>query len=177
MQIHNIDLIKKNIHDFSNIVNKCKEIINENLQINGGTLKISNIFEKDYVWTNLIIAVVGEQIVGFALVRSSDNMHDLKSSNNYYYLSDIVVKKEFRNQGIGKQLMSEAIACTGDVPLVASALNDNLESIKLLSKFMTCYGSSKSGKYQRFVDNKHYDILYGNTEDESLGTEPHSKSR
>lgn len=81
-------------------------------------------------------------------------MHNLRDTGFYYYLSDIVDKKVFRNQGIGKALMTEAIACIDDAPLVASALNDNFESIGLLSKFMTCYGMSETGMYARFVDNK-----------------------
>lgn len=177
MKIYNIDLIGKTILDFASIVNKCKEIINENLQINGGNLKISDIFERDYNWTNLIIAVVDNQIVGFALIRESNNMHDLQDVNFYYYLSDIVVKKDFRNRGIGKALMEEAIACTDSAPLVASALNDNLESIGLLSKFMTSYGFSKTGMYVRFVDNKYYSKLYGNMKNDTLETIPHSRTK
>lgn len=166
MQIYNIDLLGKKILDFASIVNTCKEIINENLQINGGTLKISNIFERDYNWTNLIIATIDNQIVGFALIRKSDNMHNLRDVDFYYYLSDIVVKKDFRNQGIGKALMTEAIACRDDAPLVASVLNDNLESIGLLSKYMICYGFSKTGKYARFIDNRYYAKLYGDRDSE-----------
>ena len=124
-------------------------------------MKISNIFERDYNWSNLIIAIVDNQIIGFALVRASENMHDLKDSNFYYYLSDIIVKSDFRNRGIGTRLLEEAHASIGSNPLVASALKDNLASIGLLSKFMKCYGYSKMGKYARFVDNEHYDKLYG----------------
>ncbi|MBQ8192819.1 MAG: GNAT family N-acetyltransferase [Bacilli bacterium] len=174
MQIYNIDLLGKNILDFASIVDTCKEIINENLQINGGTLKISDIFERDYNWTNLIIATIDNQIVGFALIRTSNNMHNLTDVDFYYYLSDIVVKKNLKKQGIGKALMTEAVACRDDAPLVASILNNNLAAMGLLSKFMTCYGFSKKGKYARFIDNRHYAKLYGDIDSE-LSESMHSK--
>ena len=72
--------------------------------------------------------------------------------------------------------MEEAIANIGNVPLVSSALYNNLESISLLSKFMTSYGFSKTGKYVRFVDNKHYEKLYGNIQNESPEIMSSSKS-
>ena len=162
MQLLNIDLLRKDLLDYEDIVNKCKALITENLATNGGTLKVPDIFERDYKWTNLIVAIVNGQIVGFSLIRLSNNMHDLKDSSYYYYISDIVVKKEFRNQGIGKNLMETVIENRSDAPLVASALSDNIASIKLLSKFMKCYGTSRTGKYLRLVDNKSFYQLYGN---------------
>ena len=175
MQIHNIDLIGNNLSNYQDIVKKCKEIINENLQTNGGTLKVSDIFERDFNWANLIIAVINNEIIGFALIRQSNNTHNLKESDFYYYLSDIVVKKDFRNLGIGKELMKKVIESRSDAPLVASVLKDNQASIGLLSKFMKCYGVSMTGRYLRFVDNKYYNQLYGNTENESL--EPYAPSK
>ena len=47
-----------------------------------------------------------------------------------------------------------------DKPLVASCLKDNDASIRLLSKFMTSYGTSDSGKYLRFIDNNSYIKLF-----------------
>lgn len=161
MQIINVDLIDESLVQHDDLVKACKEIINENLRTNGGTLKIADIFERDFKWTNLVVVIVNNQVVGFALVRESENKHNLKEASSYYYLSDIVVKKEFRNQGIGELILKTVISSIGDDPLVASVLKDNLPSIRFLLKCMKCYSVSDSGKYYRFVDAKTYDKLYG----------------
>ena len=128
MEVNSINLIDTSLDAYQSIINQCKEIINENLQVNGGTLKVSDIFERDYKWTNLIIATRDDKVVGFALIRLSDNKHNLKNSNGYYYLSDVVVKRKYQNLGIGTAIMSEAISCTKKLPLVASVLKDNQHS-------------------------------------------------
>ena len=62
MKIENIDLTETTLLMYQHIVDQCKKIINENLQINGGTLKISDIFEKNYNWTNLIVSTLDNEI-------------------------------------------------------------------------------------------------------------------
>lgn len=161
MEINNLDLTTSNLSSYADIVGQCQEIINENLQVNGGLLKKANIFEEKFNWSNLIVAKFEDKVVGFALVRTSSNTHNLKDTSNYYYLSDIVVKNDCKRKGIGSLLLEEAIESTGDYPLVASVLKENMPSIKLLSKYMECYGCSATGKYLRFVDNKSYSQLYG----------------
>ena len=95
------------------------------------------------------------------MLRLSSNQHNLNGVSEYYYLSDIVVKRQYQGIGVGTELMKSAMACIENMPTVASCSKDNLVSKKLLSKFMTCYGVSDSGKYLRFVDNQYYNILYG----------------
>lgn len=168
MQIFNIDLVTSNLMQNKEAVDACKKIIDENLEVNGGTLKVADIFERDFKWSNLIIAVVDNQIVGFSLVRSSENTHNLKNVDAYYYLSDIIVKKDFRSQGIGSALLETALSGIGDMPLVASVLRGNIPSILLLSKYMKCYSASNSGKYLRFVDSKTYHRIYGDAENDLL---------
>ena len=170
MTIENIDLTTTNLSMYPQIVDRCQEIINDNLQSNGGTLKVSNIFQRDYNFTNLIVASFEGKIVGFALVRLSDNQHNLRGKTEYYYLSDIVVDRQYQGHGIGTALMGETLLRCLNMPLVASCLNENQASINMLSKFMTCYGVSDSGKYLRFVDNQHYNILYGKNVTDSLNT-------
>ena len=158
MVIDNIDLTKTNFSQCEHLVNQCKEIINENLQARGGLLKISNIFERDLNWTNLIVAILEGKVVGFALIRLGNSEHGLRGE--YYYLSDIVVSNKHRHKGVGTALMKSVLSCTKKMPLVASCLIENRISTKLLSKYMTCYGLSNRGKYLRFVDNKTYNKLH-----------------
>ncbi len=100
----------------------------------------------------------------------SENMHELKGSDSYYYISDIAVRKKYARKGIGTVLLATAIKNRGDLPIVASALKTNRSSIRLLSKFMSCYGISKKLKYLRFVDNASYNKLYGgiNPEEQNI---------
>jgi len=168
MKIYNIDLTTSSLAMFQDKINKCQEIIIENLETNGGILRQSDIFAKDFDWTNLIIADIDGEIVGFALIRLSKNMHNLIETNNYYYLSDIVVKNAYKKMGIGTALIEASISCKKGIPLVASVLMENQASIALLSKFMTSYGVSKSGRYLRFVDNESYSKLYNNFVDDSI---------
>ncbi len=166
MEIINIDLQEKSLEECASVVSKCKEILFENLEVNGGTLKQADIFEEGLRWTNLIIAVDGDKIVGFMLVRDSTNTHDLGgNTERYYYISEIAVSSKCKRQGVGTSLLENAVASKGELPLVASVLSDNAPSIGLLSKFMTRYSSSRTGKYQRFVDKESYKKIYGEKEE------------
>lgn len=165
IEIVNIDLFNSKLSDYQEIIDRCQKIIDENLTSNGGTLKQGNIFQKDLPFTNLLIACIDNDIIGFALLRTSENTHNLKEANNYFYLSDIVVKNGYKTRGVGTELLEKALECCGEYPLVASVLKENELSIKLLSKFMTHYGKSKTGKYYRFVDNSTYYKIYNNMED------------
>ena len=161
MEVININLFEKGLRPYRRIVKECKKIIVENLYENGGTLRQRDIFEREFQWTNLIIARNGNEIVGFLLIRFSSNTHNLKNSECYYYISDIVVKNKYKRQGIGTMMLRKALECRGDLPLVASVLDDNEGSKNLLSKFMRCYGNSGSGRYLRFVDSESYHKIYG----------------
>ena len=66
MIIKNIELINNALTQYQDIVRKCEEIINENLEKNGGTLKQLDIFEQNLEFTNLIVAYNGDELVDFA---------------------------------------------------------------------------------------------------------------
>ena len=91
----------------------------------------------------------------------SDNKHSVDNTENYLYVSDIVVKNEYKRKGIGTMLMGKVMEIKGELPVVASALKTNDASIKLLTKFMTCYGESPKKMYYRFIDNETYSKVYG----------------
>ena len=165
MEIINIDLSNTSINEYLNIVKECESIIYENLCINGGSLTQADIFKYGYNWTNLIIAKTEDKILGFLLIRKSDNNeHDLIDTDCYYYISDIAVRKKYQGKKIGTLLLMNAIKNKKDLPLVASALSSNEKSIGLLSKFMINYSSSRTGRYKRFADKDSYLRLYDNKE-------------
>lgn len=154
MDLITLDLTKKKINDFSNVINECENILYENLDINGGLLKQKDIFKKDFKWKYLIVAKTEDEIIGFSLIRNGVNQYDI--DGEFYYLSEIVLKNKYKKNGVGSLLLHKSIELCSDKPFVASVLKNNSISIKLLLKYMSIYSISPKGNYYRFVDNNTY---------------------
>ena len=113
--------IEHNDKDFYNICRVLeKDIVEENLSINGGTLNCTRL---TYASNPLLIAVSGEEIIGFnSLVPWKDS----------YYVWQIAVKKQYQGRGIGKELVKEAIefAKGKGCDVTANVMDYNINSKK-----------------------------------------------
>lgn len=149
MKIDMIDLRKS---EDRKIFNKLQPIINDNMVANGGTIRQATLLNKDHDWTHLFVVRDGEKIVGFAILRYSNYDQHYTGFDEYYYISSIVLLKEYQGQGIGTELLKMILEMVTDLPVVASVREDNKISYKLFNKYMKFY--NKKGVYYRFMDEK-----------------------
>ena len=80
--------------------------------------------------------------------------------NEYYYISDIVVARNYQNKGIGTMLLNFILDSIIDLPIVSSVKDNNNHSLKLFKKHMKVYDKTNGG-YYRYLDNKSYDLRAG----------------
>lgn len=95
-----IKKIYKTQEKFNDICNYLEQnITKENLSINGGTLNYKNLtYDSDVLF--VAYDNDNEKLVGYnSVIKYEDG----------YYIYQIAVKKEFQNQGIGKQLALKSI--------------------------------------------------------------------
>ena len=146
--INNKNILFKNI---CRIIEK--NIVEENLAINGGTLNYSHLtFDSEL----LLLAMDGEEIIGF---------NSLVTFDNTYYVWQIAVKKELQGKGIGTELMKKAmeIALEKDMDVTANVMDYNEKSKKMflnLGFIKEGYSSKNNGFYRYYQKQKKFqDIL------------------
>ncbi len=143
------------------ILNKLQPIIDENLVINGGTLKQGDILKKDYDWSHVCLLKDGSKIVGFVLLRLSYGDEHSTNFNDYYYISTIALYKAYQGKGYGTKMMEYVLNELADIkPIVASVFHDNVASLGLFNKVLKKYGTNNGGKYLRFMDEGHFNKRY-----------------
>ena len=110
MPKYNYMIISKTSHIFNKICRYCdKEIVEENLVINGGTLNYSGIVNDSDI---MIVCFDKMKPIAFnSLVELDDCL----------YVYQIAVKKSYKNQGIGTNLMQKAIAIANHKKKAVSA--------------------------------------------------------
>ena len=114
--------IENNNKDFVNICRVLeKDIVEENLSINGGTLNYTRL---TYDSNPLLIAISGEEIIGF---------NSLVPMRDTYYVWQIAVKKKYQGRGIGTELMKKAIefAKEKDCDVTANVMYYNIKSQRM----------------------------------------------
>ncbi len=142
-----IDAIDINDDNFINICNILeKDIVIENLSINGGTLNYTHLtYDSDI----LLVARDGSKIVGFA---------SLVGFGNTIYVYQIAVKKEYQGNGIGSMLITKTIELAKDVDMdvTAHVMNYNTNSQKLFLglNFLKLGESEEGNGFYRFYQNK-----------------------
>ena len=133
-------------------MHECQKIIDENLTINGGTLRHGDLFFQEHDWYYLIVAYIDNEPIGLSLLRKShEDKHNI-GMNEYYYLSLIAVLPAVQKQGVGTELLNTTFNLPLNAPIVASCLKNNIISKHLLSKNMFNYDDTLS--YHRFIYNK-----------------------
>ena len=104
--------MKNKIRQFTKVVDadRCDELLTKLIQ---GERQYNNAIDENYIVTNhfnkmlndeniIILAYyINKIIVGYILIRKTDN--------NTCLLDGLYVEKEYRNKGIGKSLLTEAI--------------------------------------------------------------------
>lgn len=94
--------------------------------------------------SNYLVAKLNKQIVGFAGIKSMVNEADIMN---------IVVKKDFRNQGIGSLLLEKLISLAKELGLVSITLEvmeENYPAIHLYKNF----GFKQTGFRKNYYQNK-----------------------
>ena len=134
--------------------------INESLVANEGTIWQATLLNKDFDWTHLFIVRDKWKIIGFAIIRYSNYDQHMTGFNEYYYISDIVVARNYQNKGIGTMLLNFILDSIIDLPIVSSVKDNNNHSLKLFKKHMKVYDKTNGG-YYRYLDNKSYDLRAG----------------
>lgn len=116
----NIDIIKFTIEDLNKIKNILKTDYDDFWNYN--TLKS----ELENPISHYIVAKLNDIIVGFAgIIDTVDQME----------ITNIVVKKEFRNKGIGDMLLKHLINISHGKPFIYLEVNEkNKNAIKLYEK-------------------------------------------
>ena len=79
---------------------------------------------------------------------------------NYYYISQIAIKRDFQGKGFGAIILNYILDNIEDLPLIASVHKGNTKSINLFNEFFTNYASK--GNYSRFMDNYSYRLIHEN---------------
>lgn len=112
-------------HDDKNFAKICdlleKDIVKENLSVNGGTLNYAGL---TYDSNPLLVAISNGEIIGFnSLVEYEDT----------YYIWQIAVKKKYQGQGVGTILMKKAmeLAKEKDWDVTANVRDYNTSSKKM----------------------------------------------
>ncbi len=137
---------------FYRVFKECQPLVDENLVENGGSLRHDNLIDRDYNWVFLFTAKISENIVGFSVVRFLDeNQHNITDSG-YYYISQIVVAKDYQHMGIGSLLLKNVLNSCNSFPVVASVRETNAASLHMLEKFMTPINQNKN--FIRFVNKE-----------------------
>lgn len=144
----------------------CWQIVEENLEVNGGTLKQSNLIERDYKWSHLVLLKRQNKCLGFALMRFSEYDQHNTSFDNYYYLSQIVISKNFQHEGLGTYLLNYILENVNDIPLIASVHKNNTASLRLFGKNMVPY--SQNNNYVRFMDKNFYKTISDDSQDKQI---------
>ena len=133
-----------------------RPIINDNLVENGGTLLQGDLLTKDYDWSHLFVVRDNGKVVVFDILRHSDYDQHQTGYDEYYYISDIVIARSYQNHGIGTRLVQTILRSIDDLPVVASVRKTNVNSLRLFRKNLKV--CSESGKYYRFLDQRHFDL-------------------
>lgn len=138
----------------------CQHIVEENLEVNGGTLKQDNLIEQDYKWSHLVLLKKEEDCLGFALIRFSEYDQHRTSFDNYYYISQIAISKKFQKMGLGSVLLNYILENITEYPVVASVNKKNTASLALFQKNMVAFGETSN--YFRFIEEKYYSLSQNN---------------
>lgn len=104
--------------------------------------------------------------LGFALMRFSEYDQHNTSFDNYYYLSQIVISKNFQHEGLGTYLLNYILENVNDIPLIASVHKNNTASLRLFGKNMVPY--SQNNNYVRFMDKNFYKTISDDSQDKQI---------
>ncbi len=131
---------------------ECQNIIDENLFVNGGTLRQEDLLLQNHNWKYLLTATIDNQVVGLSLVRKSNEDKHNTGNNEYYYISLIAVLPSVQRNGIGTELLNQTLSLPVSLPIVASCRKDNEVSTNFLSNSMNNYNDTR--RYHRFIHDK-----------------------
>lgn len=119
-------VIKSTDQDFENVCERCeKEIVEENLVRNGGTLHFQFL---TYQADCMIIALDDSSFIGFNALIMNSNMG--------FYVNQIAVRKSYQKKGIGTTLVSMGtdMADKLSLPVYAHVREYNVGSQKTFEK-------------------------------------------
>ena len=117
-------VIARNNPDFRQICNYIEEnIVKENLEENGGTLKMTGLV---YQCPILIVAFADGNPIGFNAIKD-------RKYTGYFYISQIAVKNEFKRKGVAKKMMEILVELANEtsVGVAAHAKQYNTPSVEM----------------------------------------------
>lgn len=134
----------ENLNEIKNILYQFNNVFKPTLTERVGNLEI--YAEKLYNNANIFAVIKELQYIGFAAFYSND------IENNIAYLTQLAVKPEIENKGIGKMLLFVSIELSrkmGMKVIKLEVINDNIKAISFYKKngFKFCQQVSKNSKY------------------------------
>ena len=119
-----------------------REVVNENLSVNGGTLNYSNLtYDSDL----LLVAMYENEPIGYI---------SLLYESNAIYVYQMAVKKIYQQKGIGSMLMKKTIEISEskNLDIKANVMDYNTNSKKMITKlgFVKFGDSWKGNGYYRY---------------------------
>jgi len=129
-------------NDFQSIVKLYKQLWEKWDMFDEG--KLQEIFENDIEnkRKEYLLANIGNEVVGICSVRFNDDWHYLKTAT----IDELIVNKDFRNRGIGRQLLDKACEVAREKGCYRIELHSNIKRT-VAHEFYEKYGFEKSSYY------------------------------
>lgn len=141
MKYVNVYRENQNFEDYCSL---CKtNVVNENLQENGGTLQIPNAV---YYSDLLIIAMKDNRVVGFIALNTS--------SRYSVYINQIAIKNDHKRQGIGTALVTQTVDYAKDKDITCDIRSYNIASQELFKSCGFIKDENCSSERYYFYKNK-----------------------